>query len=98
MSTVDVAAWDVDPDQWPHTPPLDVWRALYEDDDNLVWRAGIGHVVNALDEALERLEVAEGAVERVRGLIDELQRLALPGMTPWDYAEDFRAALDGGAQ
>ena len=56
--------WNVDPDQWPHTPPMPVWRAQYEADSNLVWRAGTGHVVNMLDAALERLEAVEALHHR----------------------------------
>lgn len=56
--------WNVDPDQWPHTPPISVWRSQYEADSNLVWRAGTGHVVNMLDAALERLEAVEALHRR----------------------------------
>lgn len=48
--------WDVDPDRWPHTPPHHVFRALYEEDDNLWWRAGSGHGMNAYDAALEEID------------------------------------------
>jgi hypothetical protein len=53
-------AWDVDPDLWPHTPPLHIFRALMDEDDNLWWRASGGHGLNAYDAATERIdELAE---------------------------------------
>lgn len=56
--------WDVDPDEWPHTPPLHVFRALMDEDDNTWWRAGSGHGLNAYEAAVERVEELERAAAR----------------------------------
>lgn len=61
--------WDRDPDEWPHTPPFHVFRALMDEDDNTWWRAGSGHGLNAYEAAVERVEELESAVERERGRI-----------------------------
>ena len=58
-SSDEVARWSGDQAKWPHTPPLDVFRALYEKDSNLVWRVDVGHLVNVLDMALEEIEANE---------------------------------------
>ena len=47
---------DRDPKDWPHTPSLEIFLALEKRDPNLRWRAGMGHMDNLLDEAIERLE------------------------------------------
>lgn len=49
--------WDVlDPHDWPHTPPLAVYRELEKLDPNLFWRMGSGHAQNLLAEANDRLD------------------------------------------
>lgn len=50
------STWDVDPDLWPHTPPLHVFRALMDEDDNLWWRAGSGHGLNLYEAAVDLLD------------------------------------------
>jgi len=58
--------WNVDPDEWPHTPPLAVFRGLYADDDNVWWRMDSGHALNLYTEAVERIETLEMLLEEVR--------------------------------
>lgn len=53
------ATWRVDPDLWPHTPPLEVFLELYEEDRNLWWKIGCGHHENLFDAAIERIEALE---------------------------------------
>ncbi len=50
--------WDVDPLDWPHTPGYRIFRALFEEDDNLWWRAGAGHGLNAYEAALQVIDDA----------------------------------------
>jgi hypothetical protein len=50
----EIAQWS-NPD-WPHTPPLSVFRVLEQEDPNLRWRVEIGHIMNLLDAAIEKLE------------------------------------------
>jgi hypothetical protein len=59
MNGEERATWDVDPDLWPHTPPYRIFRELFEEDDNLWWRAGSGHGLNAYEAALERIDELE---------------------------------------
>jgi len=56
------AEWDVHPDKWPHTPPHDVFRALYEKNGNLWWGAGLAHGQAAYDGALARIDELEEAL------------------------------------
>ena len=56
MTPEERAQWDVDPDLWPATPPLHVFRELMAEDHNLWWRAGSGHGLNAYEAAIEELE------------------------------------------
>lgn len=56
--------WDRDPSEWPHTPPLHVFLALMDEDDNTWWRAGLGHGLNAFDAAIERIEELEALVAK----------------------------------
>ena len=56
LSPEEWADWGGNPDEWPHTPPLHVFRALYDADPHLPWRIPLGHVVNALEAALEALD------------------------------------------
>ena len=56
--------WDVDPDAWPHTPPLRVFRVLMDEDDNTWWRAGSGHGLNAYEAAIEAIERVEAVCRR----------------------------------
>lgn len=60
-------AWDVDPDLWPHTPPLHIFRALMDEDDNVWWRASGGHGLNAYDAAIERIDELAERVRVVEG-------------------------------
>lgn len=52
--------WDRDPREWPHTPPLHVFRALLDDDDNLWWRVECGHHLNVFDAACDALDAERG--------------------------------------
>jgi hypothetical protein len=67
------ATWDVDPDRWPHTPPLHVFRELMDEDDNWWWQAGAGHGLNAYEAAVEALEAAEAAVGVLTGEVVTLR-------------------------
>lgn len=64
--------WDVDPDEWPHTPPFRIFAALMEEDDNVWWRAGSGHGLNAYEAAVTKVEELR---ERLEALADEWDAL-----------------------
>lgn len=51
--------WSLNPEEWPHTPPLEVYMELQKQDSNIFWRMPTGHLENLLDEALERIEEVE---------------------------------------
>jgi len=46
----------LDPRDWPHTPPLDVYLRIEKENRNLFWYVDSGHIQNLLDEAIDRLE------------------------------------------
>ena len=52
------------------TAPLADFLPAYEDDDNLWWRLSGGHHQNLFEEAVERMEIAERELERMRRGID----------------------------
>lgn len=52
----EIFQWRVHPEHWPYTPPLEVYRVLEQEDDNLRWRVATGHIMNLLDMAYEKLE------------------------------------------
>lgn len=54
----------LDRDQAP-TPPLADYLKAMEKDDNLPWRLGAGHVLNLLEEAVDRIEDLEGQLQAV---------------------------------
>lgn len=48
--------WQVsDSASWPFTPPLHVMARLLEGNPNAVWIIETGHIVNALESALDQL-------------------------------------------
>ena len=43
---------------WEHpdgSTNVDSWLAAYADDDNTFWRTETGHIMNVIDELIERL-------------------------------------------
>ena len=46
---------------WDNDQPTDVdrWLEIYSQDDNLFWSTDQGHILNVLDELLERLKTAK---------------------------------------
>lgn len=54
---------DHEPDQWPYTPPLDVWIALEERDPHLFWKTPTGHHQNLLDSAVEQIKELRAQLE-----------------------------------
>jgi hypothetical protein len=63
--------WDAEP-----TPPLNLFLVAQKADPNLWFAIGSGHHQNLFEEALERLEPAEGVRDGVIAVRDELQREA----------------------
>lgn len=43
--------------QWDNSEPTDVdrWLEIYAQDDNLFWATDTGHLMNVIDELIERL-------------------------------------------
>ena len=39
---------------------VDGWLAAYADDDNNFWRTDRGHIMNVVDELIERLDLSQG--------------------------------------
>lgn len=39
---------------------VDGWLAAYAADDNTFWRTEPGHIMNVVDELIDRLEVSQG--------------------------------------
>jgi hypothetical protein len=64
ISNAEREIWEMDPRDWPHTPAYRIFRTLYEEDDNLWWRAGAGHGQNAYDQALEEIDRLEAVIAR----------------------------------
>lgn len=60
-----LADWEGDPNDWPHTPPLDVWAKLTDRDSNFVWRVDSGHLINLLEAAIAALEAKTAEAERL---------------------------------
>lgn len=54
--------WSPNPDEWPHTPPLAVYRELASKDRNLWWRMDAGDAQNLLEEAIEQIDELAGSV------------------------------------
>ena len=48
--------FNLEPRDWPHTPPLDVYLALTAEHPNLWWMIGCGHHLNLFEDAVTRLE------------------------------------------
>lgn len=63
MTPEERAKWDVDPNDWPHSPPLHVFRELMDEDDNLWWRAGSGYGLNAYEQAIEEVDRLVAGIE-----------------------------------
>lgn len=74
LTDAERAQWDVDPDEWPHTPPFGVFAALYDEDHNLWWRAGSGHGLNAYDAARQVIDDAAALADKWAADIDGLPR------------------------
>lgn len=85
--------WDVDPDEWPHTPPLDEFLRLYEEDDNIWWRTGCGHHLNLFDAACERLDDAEMVAAMLVDVICE-QEATVRDVLAEEYRAVIRARAD----
>lgn len=81
VSTRDLDQWSTNPDDWPHTPPLRVYRELEKRDGNLFWRMEAGHAANLIDEALELLDELE---QRVKAARAEALRDAADDWSDWD--------------
>lgn len=47
---------NLDPQDWPHTPSLDVYAEMAREIPNLFWYLSEGDHLNLLDEAIEKLE------------------------------------------
>ncbi len=47
---------NMDPSEWPHTPPHEELRKYIEARSNNIWRLSSGDLVNALEEAYSRLD------------------------------------------
>lgn len=55
-------AWSANPDDWPHTPPLAVYRELEGRNPGLFWRMSQGHAENLLDYAIDQLDTLAAQV------------------------------------
>lgn len=66
--------WFQDPETWPHTPPLGVFRTLVGEDPNVWWTVGCGHHQNLFENACDLLDIAEGAYSDALEVIDDLTR------------------------
>lgn len=58
--TTELPEW-ARPDSQAATPPLDEFRRLYAEDDNLWWRVECGHHQNLFEAACERIDELEQA-------------------------------------
>lgn len=58
MTTEDaIKFWrETAPEDWPHTPPLEIFLALEKEDRHLFWRVSSGHIENLLEEAVETIK------------------------------------------
>lgn len=104
MTEIDWA--NMNPNDWPHTPPLRVLQKLLIDDPNTFWRLSSGHIRNALDETLDALGEAERerdaalsslvSVRREDGhlvhsvLLDHLLGVFRPGSQEWSWWHEYR--------
>lgn len=99
LTEAERAQWDVDPDEWPHTPPFGVFAALYDEDHNLWWRAGSGHGMNAYDAARDRIDDVEAVLDQWNETA-QLQLAVSPTTTPvisiGHATRVLRAILRGG--
>ena len=53
--------WSKDPDDWPFTPPLDVFVEWMVQTGSW-WRASCGHHLNVFEEAVDRIDELEAAL------------------------------------
>ena len=51
----EVEGWSTDPEDWPSTPPLYVFKQLYELDENLIYRIRPYDARGLLEQALDML-------------------------------------------
>lgn len=49
---------------------VDGWLAAYAEDDNTFWRTDTGHIMNVVDELIDRLERLRNFRQRVEGRAD----------------------------
>lgn len=51
---------DLNRSHWNNNEPTDVdrWLEIYAQDDNLFWATDAGHLMNVIDELIERLQTA----------------------------------------
>lgn len=47
--------------QWDNSEPTDVdrWLEIYAQDDNVFWATDTGHLMNVIDELIERIQTAK---------------------------------------
>ena len=52
---------DLNRSHWNNNEPTDVdrWLEIYAQDDNLFWATDTGHLMNVIDELIERLQTAK---------------------------------------
>ena len=59
LSNIEYAKLRDELDHGAPTPDLDTWRRAEAADPNFRWRVAEGHVMNALDQALDRIDELE---------------------------------------
>lgn len=54
-------SYDLNRSHWNNNEPTDVdrWLEIYAQDDNLFWATDTGHLMNVIDELIERLQTAK---------------------------------------
>ena len=54
-------SYDLNRSNWSNNEPTDVdrWLEIYAQDDNLFWATDTGHLMNVIDELIERLQTAK---------------------------------------
>lgn len=82
LTNIEYAKLRHDLDHGAPTPDLDTWRRAEAADPNFRWRVSEGHVMNALDQALDRIEELETALANHEVLKEEMKR-ALPAIDHW---------------